>query len=1370
MQVVYECGNLLDLTPFKLNRKVKEMDINADLSLITYYTSPLKIFYGPKATLNYIEEGRIQGGCNRIPRIPNHINLTKRWRISQCLALFSTFRTSLYENTGTTSNGGPVRSGLHAVQERIALSHGSQCGFCTPGIVMSMYTLLRNTPKPTMEQIEENFSGNLCRCTGYRPILEGVRTFSKEAGNVGCGKKNCCQLMSKSEGVNGELNGNHTDEIINGNITEVLFDPKEFAPYDPSQEIIFPPELKLDSELDHQSLEYRGERVTFFRPTSLTHILQLKAKHPNAKLVVGNTEVGVEVKFKNQVYPVIINPSFVPELFDITKTQDGVEFGAAVTLSSIEETLKKEIHEKKNHSTRIFTAVLEMFRWFAGKQIRNAAAIGGNIMTGSPISDLNPLLMAAGAILTLKSTDGERKVVMDGNFFTGYRRNIVSPKEILLSILIPYTDENEYFFGYKQARRRDDDIAIVNAGMKVCFKPNTNQVINLHLAFGGMAPTTVMANKTMKVLAGKYWDTSLLELASETLLEDLPLPPSVPGGMVEYRRALTLSFFFKFYLSVRGHLSEKVPDLCQPLSEEECRAVQLHQHQNSKSTQLWQKVSPGQLPIDPIGRPLAHMSALNQVTGEAVYVDDMPKYNNELYAALVLSSKPHAKIISIDESEAMKIKGVERFFCHRDLPGELNITGSTVGDEEVFASNKVTCVGQVIGLIIAKDQAIAQKAAKLVNVEYKEIQPVIITIQDAIQEKSWWDPWTINKGEVEGALANAQHVLEGEMHMGGQEQFYLETNAHLAVPLGEDGAVELFSSTQNPTKTQALVARALGVPSSHVVCRVKRMGGGFGGKETRTTLVSVPISVAAVRLNCPVRCMLDRDEDMILTGGRHPFLGRWRVGFNDEGVVSVLCMDLYANAGCSIDLSVGVVHRAMFTADNAYNIPNFRVTGYACRTNLPSNTAFRGFGGPQGMIFAEEVISRVAAFCGLDHNLVQEHNLYKTGDLSHINNVLERCTVRQCWDEVIQQSDFYSRLKAVQKFNKENRYVKRGLTMTPMKYGIAFGVCFLNQAGALVLVYTDGSVLLTHGGTEMGQGLHTKMIQVASRVLQIPCSRIHISETSTNTVPNTSPTAASASSDLNGGAVQNACEIIMERLAPYRKSNPEGCWDDWIKAAYFDRVSLSATGFYKYVNKNATLLERNEFCALDHSSHIPYPIGIRPELRTCYALILRHKVIRTDIVMDVGDSLNPAIDIGQIEGAFVQGQGLFTLEELRYSPQGVLLTRGPGAYKIPGFADIPLEFNVSLLRNAPNPSAVFSSKAVGEPPLLLAASVLYALKQAVASVRKEQGVTTVNGPNAVFRMDSPATAERLRLACQDSITKKIKPAEPGTFTPWSVTV
>ncbi|KAK3850489.1 hypothetical protein Pcinc_042810 [Petrolisthes cinctipes] len=606
------------------------------------------------------------------------------------------------------------------------------------------------------------------------------------------------------------------------------------------------------------------------------------------------------------------------------------------------------------------------------------------------------------------------------------------------------------------------------------------------------------------------------------------------------------------------------------------------------------------------------------------------------------------------------------------------------------------------------------------------------------------------------------------MHMGGQEHFYLETNAHLATPGKEDGEMEIYSSTQNPTLTQMQTAHSLGVDANKVVCRVKRMGGGFGGKETRTIVACIPICVAARKLGRCVRVALERDEDMVMTGGRHPFFSRWKVGFTAQGVLTALDMDVYANGGHTIDLTASVLERCIFSLDSGYNIGAVRICGHACKTNLPSNTAFRAFGGPQGMLFMEDIMSRVAAYLNIDSTLIRQRNLYQTGDLTHCNQLLENCTLRRCWQEVLEQADYSTRCQRVRDFNSNNRYRKRGLAVIPVKFGIAYTAIFLNQAGALVLVYADGSVLLSHGGTEMGQGLHTKMIQIASRVLQIAPEYIHIAETSTDKVPNTSPTAGSASSDLNGMAIVNACETIMSRLEPIIASNPKGTWKDWVSKAYMERISLSSTGFYKTPDLVPYNFEKNEGRIFNYFS-----FGAAVTETEIDCLTGDHTVLRTDIVMDVGDSLNPAIDIGQVEGAFTQGQGLYTMEELLYSPQGALLTRGPGAYKIPGFQDIPREFNVSLLRGAPNPRAVFSSKAIGEPPLCLASSVFFSIKQAIAALRSQQQQQQQQQQqhlSPVFRLDSPATAERIRMACQDFITAKIETSPPGSFKPWSVRV
>uniref|UniRef100_A0A3B4XUX8 Xanthine dehydrogenase/oxidase n=1 Tax=Seriola lalandi dorsalis TaxID=1841481 RepID=A0A3B4XUX8_SERLL len=1233
------------------------------------------------------------------------------YAVNACLAPLC----SLHLVAVTTVEGiGSVARKLHPVQERIARAHGSQCGFCTPGIVMSMYALLRNNPTPKMADVEEAFQGNLCRCTGYRPILEGYKTFT------------VVRNIYK-----------HTLTVSTS-----LFNAAEFAPFDPTQEVIFPPELMSLSkgQMSH-SLCFHGNRAVWLQPNSLEEFLRLKWKHPDARVVVGNTEVGIEVKFKNMVYPVILAPTFIPELNAVTHTEDGIVFGAACTLSHMGAVLKQAVETLPPHQTEVFLAVLEQLRWFAGQQIRNVAAVGGNIMTASPISDLNPVFMAACCKLTLMDKDGSRQVQMDDGFFPGYRRTVLRPQEILLSIEIPYSKKNQFISAFKQSPRREDDISIVTAAMSVTFAAGTSVVEDLRLSYGGMAATTMLAKKTANRLLGRCWGEELLQEACSSLAEEMTLDPSAPGGMVTYRRTLTLSLFYKFYLTVLQKL-QHIPSHGVLV----CNFKFFHQ-----------AVPEGQGQDDVVGRPMMHLSAMKQATGEAVYCDDVPLYENELYLSLITSSKAHARITSIDTSAAECLPGVVCCVFADDIPGS-NATGPIEYDESVLADRQVTCVGHIIGAVVADTQLHAQRAAKAVRIQYEELQPVV-TIQEAIAAQSFYQPIrTIQNGNLEAGFKQADHILEGEIHIGGQEHFYLETNVTLAVPRGEDGEMELFVSTQSASKTQSLVAKALGVPANRVVVRVKRMGGGFGGKESRTTVLSTVVAVAANKLNRPVRCMLDRDEDMLITGGRHPFYGKYKVGFLDSGKVVALDVSYYSNTGNSMDLSLSVLERALFHMENSYSVANIRGRGFLCRTNLPSNTAFRGFGGPQGMMVAESWMTDVAQSLGRSAEEVRRLNLYVEGELTPYNQILDQLTLDRCWDECLSRSGYQQRRAAVDLYNRQNRWTKRGLAIVPTKFGISFTAVFLNQAGALVHIYTDGSVLLTHGGTEMGQGLHTKMVQVASRVLGVPSSKIHISETSTNTVPNTSPTAASASSDLNGAAVQNACDILVRRLEPYKTKNPKGSWEDWVRAAYFDRVSLSANGFYRTPDLGYDF-DSNSGRAFNYFTY-----GVACSEVEVDCLTGAHKNLSTTIVMDVGHSLNPAIDIGQVEGGFMQGLGLFTLEELHYSPRGVLLTRGPGSYKIPAFGDIPAELTVSLLRDALNDKAIFSSKAVGEPPLFLAASVFYAIKDAISAARAEAGIS---GP---FRLDSPASAERIRNACSDRFTKLCPAAEPGSFTPWSVQV
>ncbi|KAM9382679.1 xanthine dehydrogenase/oxidase isoform 1-T1 [Phaethornis superciliosus] len=1351
-----------ELVFFVNGKKVVEKHVDPETTLLTYLRRKLGLC-GTKL-------GCGEGGCGACTVMISKYDPFRK-KILHYTANACIFPVcALHHVAVTTVEGiGNTKSRLHPAQERIAKSHGSQCGFCTPGIVMSMYTLLRNQPEPKMEDIEDAFQGNLCRCTGYRPILEGYRTFAKDlncCGRVANGTGCCCKERENSTNggcCGGKANGpsccmKGKDDSVTM-VSSSLFNSSEFQPWDPTQEPIFPPELMTQSNKQQKQLCFKGERVMWIQPTTLKELVDLKSQHPSAKLVVGNTEVGIEMRLKNMLYPVIIAPAWISEMNAVQHTETGITFGAACTLSSVEEVLRKAVAELPSYKTEIFRAVLEQLRWFAGPQIRNVAALGGNIMTASPISDLNPVLMASGSKLTLVSSEGQRTITMDEKFFTGYRKTIVKPEEILLSVEIPYTKKSEYFSAFKQASRREDDIAIVTCGMRVLFQAGTIRVQEIKLSYGGMAPTTVLALKTCQAITGRDWNEKLLQDVCHLLAGEMDLPPSVPGGMVDFRRTLTLSFFFKFYLTVLQKLSKDHSDpnnLCEPVPLHYISATELFHKDPIVNAQLFQEVPKGQVVEDMVGRPLMHVSAAKQACGEAVYCDDIPHYQNELYLTLVISTKAHAKILSIDASEAHSVPGFVCFVSAKDVPGS-NITG-IANDETVFAEDVVTCVGHIIGAVLADTQEHARRAAKSVKIKYEELKP-IVTIQEAIEKQSFLKSIKrINKGDVKKGFEESDHILEGEMYLGGQEHFYLETHCTLAVPKGEDGEMELFVSTQNPMKTQEFAANALGVPANRVVVRVKRMGGGFGGKETRNTILTTAVVVAAFKVGRPVRCMLDRDEDMLISGGRHPFLGRYKVGFMKNGKVKSLEVSYYSNGGNSVDLSHGVMDRALLHLDNSYSIPNVSSVGIVCKTNLPSNTAFRGFGGPQAMMIAECWMSDIAQKCGLPPEEVRKLNLYNEGDLTHFNQKLEGFTLRRCWDECLSSSNYHARKIRIEEFNKQNRWKKRGMCIIPTKFGISFTVPFLNQAGALVHVYTDGSVLLTHGGTEMGQGLHTKMIQVASRSLGIPTSKIHISETSTNTVPNTSPTAASVSADINGMAVHNACQTILKRLEPIKQLNPKGSWEDWIKAAYENCVSLSATGFYRIpdIGYNFEKNEGKPFC------YFSYGVACSEVEIDC--LTGDHKNIRTDIVMDVGTSLNPAIDIGQIEGAFVQGLGLFTMEELRYSPEGNLYTRGPGMYKIPAFGDIPTEFYVSLLRDCPNSKAVYSSKAVGEPPLFLSASVFYAIKDAIYSARKDSGLTEP------FRLDSPATPERIRNACVDIFTKMFPSAEPGTFKPWSVRV
>ncbi|KAF2666796.1 xanthine dehydrogenase [Microthyrium microscopicum] len=1279
--------------------------------------------------------GCAEGGCGACTVVVSQYNPTTKQiyhaSVNACLApLVSVDGKHVVTVEGIGNSKRP-----HPVQERFAKGNGSQCGFCTPGIVMSMYALLRNNPKPNESDVEEAFDGNLCRCTGYRPLLDAAQSFSVSAGccksdtssndDSASGDSGCCMKKGPDGAccMTGDRETNPAKQ----------FKAPEFIEYSPDTELIFPPALKNHK---YEALAFGNKRKKWLRPATLEQLLQIKGTFPSAKIIGGSTETQIEVKFKAMKYDPSVFVGDIAELRGYTFNDDHIELGGNVILTDVEHIMQKAIEHYGPKKSQPFAAVLKQLRYFAGRQIRNVGTPAGNLATASPISDLNPVFMATNSVIIAKSIDETIEIPML-SFFKGYRTTALPPNAIIASIRIPVAREKgEYMSAFKQAKRKDDDIAIVNAALRMVLDEN-NVVEDSSLVYGGMAPTTVMAKKAVEYLQGKVLtEQSTLEGAMNALEQDFDLRFGVPGGMATYRKTLALSFFYKFYHEILEQLGHEEAD-GEAVGEME-RLISTGQ-KDHEATQAYTK--------QVLGKAKPHVAALKQCAGEAQYTDDIPVQMNELFGHMVLSTKAHARILSVDTAAALDMPGVHDYVDHRDLPNpEANWWGAPNCDETFFAVDEVFSAGQPIGVIVASTAKQAEAAARAVKIEYEEL-PAIYTIEEAIEKESFFDHYHyIKNGDVEDAFKTADHVFTGISRMGAQEHFYLETQACVVIPKPEDGEMEIFSGTQNPSETQAYVAQVTGVAANKVVCRVKRIGGGFGGKETRSVQLAGICAAAANKTRRPVRCMLNRDDDMLTSGMRHPFLYRWKVAVNKDGKLQALDADVFNNGGWTQDLSAAVVDRALSHSDGVYNIPNVYVRGRIAKTNTVSNTAFRGFGGPQGMFLAETFMEEVADHLKIPVERFREINMYKAGENTHFNQELKDWHVPLMYQQVQDETNYASRREAITEYNKIHKWNKRGLALIPTKFGISFTALFLNQAGALVHIYHDGSVLLAHGGTEMGQGLHTKMIMIAAEALQVSPENIFISETATNTVANTSSTAASASSDLNGYAIFNACEQLNERLAPFReKLGPDAPMSKLAHAAYFERVNLSAQGFYKTPDIGYVWGENTG------QMFFYFTQGVTAAEVEIDTLTGDWTCLRADIKMDVGRSINPSIDYGQIEGAFVQGQGLFTTEEpLWLRANGQMFTRGPGNYKIPGFRDIPQEFNVSILKDVTweNLRTIQRSRGVGEPPLFMGSAVFFAIRDALKAARKQWGVEDV------LCLKSPATVERIRTSCADPILKR----------------
>ena len=746
-----------------------------------------------------------------------------------------------------------------------------------------------------------------------------------------------------------------------------------------------------------------------------------------------------------------------------------------------------------------------------------------------------------------------------------------------------------------------------------------------------------------------------------------------------------------------------------------------------------------------------HESITKQVSGEAKYIDDLPESINTLHVATGLSTEAHARLVNINLDEVKSFPGVVDVIVQSDIPGEVDISPVFTGDV-LLAGSEVHHIGQAIFAVAANSLKAAKQAVQLAKIDYEKID-AILSPQESMNQQSFVLPThTVTRGDVKKSIESAPRTISSELYIKGQEHFYLEGQISIAHPQ-EDGGMHVLSSSQHPAEVQKLVAQVLGIPIGLVCVETRRMGGAFGGKESQAAALACMAAVFSARNKQAVKYRMPRQDDMVQTGKRHDFLNKYTIGFNDEGDILGVEFDMIGKCGCTADLSDGVVDRAMFHSDNAYFYQNARISGYRAKTHTISNTAFRGFGGPQGVLLAECVIDEIARSTGQDPLDIRLRNCYQTDkNVTPYGQYIEDNALLDIMKELEETSNYRQRRKDIISFNQKNSLVKKGLALTPVKFGISFTSKHLNQGAALIHVYTDGSVHVNHGGTEMGQGLFTKVAQIVARGFGIDYERIFVSATRTDKIPNASPTAASAGTDLNGMAALDAVNTIKSRLCEFavnhfsiKKSdfliekdqvhvgNDIYSFTDFIKLAYFNRVSLSSTGFYKtpkiaYDRKAA---KGRPFFYFSNGAAVSEVI--------IDTMTGEHRLTQVDILHDVGDTLNSEIDIGQIEGAFIQGMGWLTTEELSWNDEGKIISNSPANYKIPTASDTPEKFIVNLYNKPNTEKSVYRSKAVGEPPLMLAISVWCALKDACSALANYQ----CSPP-----LPAPATPEQVFYSCE----------------------
>jgi xanthine dehydrogenase/oxidase len=1249
----------------------------------------------------------------------------------------------------TTEGLGNSRDGLDAVQASIALHNGTQCGFCTPGFVTTARALLANHPAPTREDVEDWFAGNLCRCTGYRPILHAMRQFCPDR-----------------ESADTPLECIVPDECP----VTLRTTPAELRPT--------PERIKPSVG----TLRFERNGRTWFRPTSLPEAQRLHAELSRSgrkpAFIAGATSQATFVRMQPRA---CIDVSALPELTGAELSADGVRVGAAVSIERLIALCEQASTRESARRASVLEALAEQAKQIAGVQVRSVGTIGGNVILAllsdaerSPfVSDLLPLL----------TVSGTRVAVHSATFDTNPRwieladlhsRATLPDDALIAEFEIPVSAPTAWVRGARVARKSQMSSAVVNAAFHCTVDADrTIAPDSIHVAFGGLAPGLWRPQAVARALSGRGAPDALSVIADfRDELRDLSVTALPTEASAMYRRGLAVGLMYKFLLELsQAHVEDR-------RNARDCSAVARAKRPLSSTRYSY----PNDLTREPVSLPFVKAEAFAQAAGEVRFTFDEPLAHSGLHAAVIGSDRAHAKFRFDPPLPELEARLREEFSDFETLVTASDIPGSKMigpgNDDPLFYEGEVRHHGARIGLALARTRATAVAAARYVGdcaIVYDDL-PAVVTFDDAIARgetlpndeggapRVLLRPGTdVTLFDVGAELPDGAHAIGGAMRTGAQAHFGMEMRSSLATP-GKYGEMHIWNGTQWPTGEQAAVASVLGVPVNHVTIQVNQLGGGFGSGHHGSTQFATMAAVAAHKTRRQIRLATDRQQNMQLIGKRHPFHGDYRTVFRTDGTILGLDLSFSAFGGATRDCSWEVLDLAQLLSDNCYYVPNLRVTVRALRSNVTTNTAFRSFGQAQSHLIIESVIEHIAhELARLGHPIsaheLRLRNFYRSSDgpidsqRSHLEQPLGRVRIREEFSELLETSEYEKRLEAVQEFNQANRWKKRGIAILPIKYGVGLKhIASMKSGNALVNVNVkDGSVTLLQGGVEMGQGLNQRVIQLAAHELRLPVSRFRMAPNNTDAIVNAPATAASSGFDINGGAVALACRKLRDRLLPVWKSMGKAldergrpCWaNDWaelVEKAFAGGVRISSGATYY-------LRTQSESPAGD--AFVYYVYAYTASEVELDVLTGEHVVLRSDVLYDVGRTPSPAVDLGQIEGAFVQGLGLGTCEEVIHDAEGRLLTDNIWNYELPFSQSIPIDFRLALVETeadvldqleADGRIAVAGSKATGEPGLSTGNSVFMALRNAVLAARAEFGQRDWTA------LDAPATIERVRLA------------------------